>query len=126
MTEKIAVIIDRVTQARSFQMPISALGLDETADEDTIRAAAADTYLNEAMLTTTVTTDRTVSGIMVKSADPETEPFDELKLEQYELIYRDTTGVKHYQPVADLTEVGTLIDPETGDDMELIALRRAH
>ena len=36
------------------------------------------------------------------------------------LIYRDETGEEHYQPWQDIVSSGTLIDPETGDDMELI------
>lgn len=36
------------------------------------------------------------------------------------LVYIDADGGNHYQPVWDVTEAGTLIDPETGDDMEMI------
>lgn len=36
------------------------------------------------------------------------------------LVYADTEGGKHYQPWQDLEESGTLIDPETGEDMEMI------
>lgn len=36
------------------------------------------------------------------------------------LVYKDSDGEFHYQPWQDVAEVGTLIDPETGDDMELI------
>ena len=36
------------------------------------------------------------------------------------LVYKDDEGSKHYQPYADITSAGTLIDPETGDDMELV------
>lgn len=35
------------------------------------------------------------------------------------LIYTDEQGETHHQPLPDITEVGTLIDPETGDDLEL-------
>ena len=35
------------------------------------------------------------------------------------LVYRDSEGNEHMQPVTDLVDVGTLIDPETGDDMEV-------
>ena len=36
------------------------------------------------------------------------------------LVYEDETGTKHYQPYADVTSAGTLIDPETGDDMPIV------
>jgi hypothetical protein len=36
------------------------------------------------------------------------------------LVYLDEQGVKHYQHWMDLPEAGTLIDPESGDDMELV------
>ena len=36
------------------------------------------------------------------------------------LVYQDEAGSHHYQYWADVQEVGTLIDPETGDDMELV------
>lgn len=35
-------------------------------------------------------------------------------------IYIDSEGNEHDQPIADITEVGTLIDPETGEDMEIV------
>lgn len=35
------------------------------------------------------------------------------------LIYHDTRNRSYTQPLTDLTEVGTLIDPDTGDDMEI-------
>lgn len=124
MTEKTVIVTDRITQQRSFQMPVSALGLDKTAGEVAIIAATTNAYLNQAVLTAAVTVNRAMGTIVIEDTEPETDSLDELKLEQYELVYQDATGAKHYQPVADLTEVGTLIDPETGDDMELIALRR--
>ena len=37
-----------------------------------------------------------------------------------QLVYVDENGDRHYQPVGDVTQVGTLIDSETGDDMELV------
>lgn len=40
-------------------------------------------------------------------------------LDEIALVYRDTRGVEHTQPLADITESGTLIDPHTGDDLEL-------
>lgn len=36
------------------------------------------------------------------------------------LVYKSAAGETHEQPAADLTEAGTLIDPEDGTDMELI------
>jgi hypothetical protein len=36
------------------------------------------------------------------------------------LVYQDEENNRHYQHWADLQESGTLIDPETGDDMELV------
>lgn len=39
------------------------------------------------------------------------------------LIYEDTNGTKYEQPAIDLTDIGTLIDPETGEDLELIGYR---
>lgn len=36
------------------------------------------------------------------------------------LVYQDSEGRKFYQHWEDLTESGTLIDPETGEDLELI------
>ena len=35
-------------------------------------------------------------------------------------IYIDSEGNEYDQPIADITEVGKLIDPETGDDMEIV------
>lgn len=35
-------------------------------------------------------------------------------------IYVDSEGNEHDQPVSDMTEVGTLIDPDTGDDMGIV------
>lgn len=36
------------------------------------------------------------------------------------LVYKDLDGETHHQPWQDLTSVGTLIDPESGDDMEIV------
>lgn len=36
------------------------------------------------------------------------------------IIYVDCVGEEHAQPISDITDSGTLIDPETGDDMEII------
>lgn len=37
-----------------------------------------------------------------------------------DLVYRDENGDLHTQSWDDLTESGTLIDPESGEDMELV------
>lgn len=39
------------------------------------------------------------------------------------LVYQDEEGNHHEQPVSDLTESGTLIDPETGDDMPIVGVK---
>ena len=36
------------------------------------------------------------------------------------LVYEDQEGNHHYQSWQDVVEVGTLIDPEDGDDMQII------
>lgn len=36
------------------------------------------------------------------------------------LVYKDDDGVLHYQHWNDIGEVGTLIDPDSGDDMAII------
>ena len=36
------------------------------------------------------------------------------------LIYHDRHGRPHYQHWRDLPEAGTLIDPDDGEDMELV------
>ena len=35
-------------------------------------------------------------------------------------IYVDSEGNEYEQPISDITEAGTLIDPETDDDMEIV------
>lgn len=37
-----------------------------------------------------------------------------------ELIYRDNSGKIYRQPFMEVAQVGTLIDPDNGDDLELI------
>lgn len=44
-------------------------------------------------------------------------------IDRITLVYRDAAGNEHTQPLADITEVGTLIDPEDGSDMELVDAR---
>ena len=36
------------------------------------------------------------------------------------LVYIDNEGNKHYQHWQDIEDVGTLIDPDTGNDMRMI------
>lgn len=43
----------------------------------------------------------------------------DVRADDMELVYRDADGNEHRQPWQNISEVGTLIDPETGDDMEL-------
>ena len=35
------------------------------------------------------------------------------------VVYVDDKGTEYRQPLGDITEVGTLIDPDTGDDLEM-------
>lgn len=42
-------------------------------------------------------------------------------LERVTLIYRDEKARAHTQPLSDITTAGTLIDPDTGDDLELVS-----
>lgn len=36
------------------------------------------------------------------------------------LVYRTQSGDSYYQPWQDLQESGTLVDPDTDEDMELV------
>lgn len=36
------------------------------------------------------------------------------------LVYVDAHGGRHFQPWHDVVSVGTLIDPDTGEDMETV------
>lgn len=40
------------------------------------------------------------------------------------LVYHDEQGDLHEQPLSDVVEVGTLIDPETGDNMPLVGWKQ--
>ena len=44
-------------------------------------------------------------------------------LSKIELIYEDASGENHIQLLADVPEVGTLVDPETDDDMLMVGWR---
>lgn len=39
------------------------------------------------------------------------------------IVYTDEKGCLYDQPLSDLTDVGTLIDPDTGDDMEIVGYK---
>lgn len=41
------------------------------------------------------------------------------------LVYTDEAGKEYEQPLSDIEESGTLIDPESGDDLSLIGWRHA-
>lgn len=41
------------------------------------------------------------------------------------LVYRAENGLTYTQPLEDVSEVGTLIDPDTGEDMEMIGFLRS-
>jgi len=43
-----------------------------------------------------------------------------VKPEKVTLWYEDSTGVLHSQPLTDVVESGTLIDPETEEDMAIV------
>ncbi len=36
------------------------------------------------------------------------------------LVYKDESGALHYQPYEDVASAGTLIDADSGNDMELV------
>lgn len=46
-----------------------------------------------------------------------------VRAEKATLIYEDSEGRSYEQPLSDITEAGTLINPETGDDLEVVAAR---
>jgi hypothetical protein len=41
-------------------------------------------------------------------------------IEGLTLVYKGESGDLHYQPATDLPEAGTLVDPDTDEDMELV------
>lgn len=41
------------------------------------------------------------------------------------IVYTDENGCLYDQPLSDLPDVGTLIDPDTGDDMEIVGYKLA-
>lgn len=44
-------------------------------------------------------------------------------LDSMHIVYTDEKGHLYDQPLSDLPDVGTLIDPDTGDDMEIIGYK---
>ena len=38
------------------------------------------------------------------------------------LLYEDNEGNLYEQPLTDLVEVGTLIDPESGEDLQVVGI----
>lgn len=48
---------------------------------------------------------------------------DAVDPERIVLVYRDERGRAHEQPLVDITSAGTLIDPNTGNDLELVSAR---
>lgn len=53
----------------------------------------------------------------------ENEAYPIRNLGEVTLIYADEYGGLYEQPLGDITEVGTLIDPVTGEDLELFGWR---
>lgn len=49
------------------------------------------------------------------TCDPEVQ---EVPLSRIVLVYSDGKGQQHAQPLTDVYEVGTLVDPDTDDDLE--------
>lgn len=52
--------------------------------------------------------------------EPHMETTISIQTGSLDLVYRDENGDLHTQSWEDLTSSGTLIDPETGDGMELV------
>lgn len=44
-------------------------------------------------------------------------------LDSMHIVYTDDKGCLYDQPLSDLPDVGTLIDPDTGDDMEIVGYK---
>lgn len=44
-------------------------------------------------------------------------------LDSVHIVYTDEKGHLYDQPLSDLPDVGTLIDPDTGDDMEIVGYK---
>lgn len=44
-------------------------------------------------------------------------------LDSVHIVYTDENGHLYDQPLSDLPDVGTLIDPDTGDDMEIVGYK---
>lgn len=46
----------------------------------------------------------------------------DIPLDSISVVYQDARGIKHVQPVSDIFYVGTLIDPDTGEDLDAVNL----
>lgn len=46
-------------------------------------------------------------------------------LDDIDLVYADESGTEYTQSLSELSEAGTLIDPDTGDDLTLVGWRFA-
>lgn len=44
-------------------------------------------------------------------------------LNSMHIVYTDDKGCLYDQPLSDLPDMGTLIDPDTGDDMEIVGYK---
>ena len=51
------------------------------------------------------------------------EPKLNKNLDSVHIVYTDDKDCLYDQPLSDLPDVGTLIDPDTGDDMEIVGYR---
>lgn len=51
-----------------------------------------------------------------------TELIEQHMPDKVRLVYLDNSGNVHTQYVSDLVSQGTLVDPETGDDMNIVAV----
>jgi len=54
------------------------------------------------------------------------EPSTSVRPDRVELVYRAAGGELIHQNVTELTDAGTAINPETGDDLEIIAVTVGH
>ena len=57
---------------------------------------------------------------LTKGREKETMRFQNLDPSEVFVVYVDIEGEEYVQPISDIASTGTLIDPETGDDMEII------
>lgn len=57
---------------------------------------------------------------LTRGREKETMRFQNLDPSEVFVVYVDIEGEEYVQPISDIASTGTLIDPETGDDMEII------